>query len=393
MRDRLELRLAPAEVREATSWRRALHRRPELAFEEFATASFIAERLREMGLSPVEGIAGTGVVAMIDGTLGPGPAIGLRAEMDALAMTETNRFAHASQTPGRMHACGHDGHIAMLLGAARVLARTRAFRGTVVLLFQPAEEGAGGGRAMVDAGILDTYGIERVYSIHNWPELPVGTIGVLDGPVMASCDQWQTVIKGRGGHGAMPHLCVDPVVAGAELVASLQTLISREISPTQPAVVTIAQFHAGSANNVIPDEAVLSGTVRTFDEAVRSRIERRIEEMSKAVAALHHASAEFRYTRQYPVTVNHAEDSRAVVTAARRLVEPPTILTSLPPSMASEDFAFMLARRPGCYIWLGQGGGPSSCMVHNPGYDFNDGIIELGVQLWIGITQHWLGVS
>ncbi len=377
---------------DVAQWRRHIHANPELGFQEVGTAAFVAEKLRGFGITPHEGSGGgTGVIGVLPGKRGPGRVIALRADLDALPMQELNGFAHASTVDGRMHACGHDGHTAMLLGAARELSRDPDFAGTVVFIFQPAEEGLGGGRVMVEEGVLDQFGVEEVYGLHNWPQLPAGTIGVTTGPMMASCDFFKLALTGKGGHGAMPHLCNDPVPVAALVVTALQTIVSRTAPPHEALVVSVTQLHTGSADNVIPERAELSGTVRCFSPAVRELAERRIGEIAKGVASAYGVKVDYEYHRQFPATVNSPAESEFAARAAASVVGIDNVRRHEPPSMGAEDFAFMLEARPGCYIWLGQGGGANSCMIHNPNYDFNDAVIPAGIAYWKAIVAERLG--
>ncbi len=375
-----------------TAWRRHLHAHPETAFEEHATAAFVADRLESFGGITVErGIAGTGVV----GTLvnGIGPSIGLRADMDALAFEEANEFAHRSTHPGKMHACGHDGHTAMLLGAARHLAETRAFRGTVRFIFQPAEENEAGGLAMMEDGLFCRFPVDSVYGLHNWPGLPVGRMAVAPGPMMASCDLFEISITGRGCHAAMPHLGNDTVLAAANTTLALHALVGRVVDAQDAAVVSVTQSHAGDTWNVLPARAVLRGTVRAFREVVQDTLEAAIRETARGVAAAHRCSAEVRYDRRYPATVNDREASARAARAAALALGEEAIVHAPRPSMGSEDFAFMLRERPGCYVWLGNGPIDGGCVLHNPLYDFNDDILAIGARWWVTLVECELPVT
>jgi hippurate hydrolase len=380
----------PDSFSEVAEWRRHIHARPELGYEEVKTSAFVADKLRSFGIETHTGFATTGVVGVLRGARGPGRTIALRADMDALPMTEANIFAHASTHAGRMHACGHDGHTAMLLGAARELARDPDFAGTVVLIFQPAEEALGGARVMIEEGVLDRFGIEEVYGLHNWPQMPAGTIGVRTGPMMASCDFFSLVVTGKGGHAAMPQLVVDPVVAAAQIVTALQTIASRNAPPHEAVVVSVTQFHAGSADNVIAETAELRGTVRAFRPDIRDLAQRRMTEIADGVAAAMGVRVAFDYRRCFPATINSPAESEAAARAAARAVGAQNVRRDEPPSMTAEDFAFMLEARPGCYIWLGQGGAGAP-MLHSPTYDFNDTVIPAGVAWWLEIVRERLG--
>ena len=376
---------------EMTAWRRDFHMHPELGFEEVRTSGIVAEKLKGWGIETHTGIAATGVVGVIRGSRGDGPTIGLRADMDALPMQEENEFAHKSLNPGKMHGCGHDGHTTMLLGAARYLAETRNFRGTVVVIFQPAEEGGGGGRRMVEEGLFDRFPCDQVFGMHNWPQMPFGTAGIIDGPIMAAADLINITVRGTGAHAAMPHLGVDPVVVASHIVTALQTLVSRSTDPLDSAVISVTKLHAGSAHNVIADNAVLGGTVRTFKPATRDAMEAGIRRVAESVAAAFGASAEVEYRRNYPPTINEKQATEIAARAATRIVGEENVLRDLAPSMGGEDFAFMLEAKPGNYIWLGQAGGPSACNVHNPKYDFNDALLPLGASYWAALVEETLG--
>ncbi len=375
---------------EMTAWRRDFHTHPELAFQESRTAKLVAERLRSFGVDEVhEGIAKTGVIGVIKGALGAGPGIGLRADMDALPMSEVNTFAHASQAAGAMHACGHDGHTTMLLGAAKVLAGSRAFRGTVYVIFQPAEEGEAGGRVMVEEGLFDRFPMEEVYGMHNWPGIEEGVFGLRTGPIMASYDIFELTVEGKGGHAAMPNLSRDSLVAAAHLVVALQTVVARSIDPLQPAVLSVTQIHGGDAWNVLPQTAVIRGTVRTFDSSVQDSIEQRIRDVSQGISQTFDVAVNVRYQHGYPPTINAVEPTEKATQAAIAVVGAEAVLTSPPPSMGSEDFAFMLAKKPGAYVWLGAGKGRAG--LHNPSYDFNDTVLPVGAAYWVTLAESILG--
>jgi hippurate hydrolase len=369
-------------------WRRKLHAFPETAFEEHETAGFVADRLREFGADVSEGIAGTGVV----GTLvnGDGPAIGLRADLDALPMNEENTFPHRSTRDGKMHACGHDGHTVMLLAAARHLANTRAFRGTVRFIFQPAEENEAGGRAMIEDGLFHRFPVDSIYGLHNWPALEEGGIAVRAGPIMAACDLFEIEINGRGCHGGMPHLGSDVIIAAASLLMALQTAVSRSIDPQEAAVLSVTQVHAGETWNVLPARAVLRGTTRAFRPAVQDALESSIRRIAAHVAKAHDCTSHVDYRRQYPPTINSHEESERAAKAASTVVGADRVVRDADPSMGAEDFAFMLAERPGCYVWLGGGRGSSQAGLHNPRYDFNDRILPIGASYWVALVEQEL---
>ena len=374
------------------AWRHHLHAHPETAFEEHATSAFVAERLRAFGLEVHTGIGRTGVVGVLHGRA-PGPWLGLRADMDALDLQEENDFAHRSRHPGKMHACGHDGHTAMLLGAAQYLSRRRDFVGSVVFIFQPAEENEGGGRAMVEDGLFERFPMASVFGLHNWPGLPVGQFAIRSGPMMASYDIFEITLEGRGAHAARPHLGRDAMVAAGQLVMSLQTIASRDTDPLDAVVVSVTQIHGGDTWNVLPQRAVLRGTVRAFDSAVQTLVAQRIEEIARGVAATYRLEALVRYERRYPVTSNAPYETEVAAAAAAALVGGKQVRRDLRPSMGSEDFSFMQAQRPGAYIWLGAGEGHNGCLAHNPGYDFNDEILPLGASYWVQLVHQMLGVG
>lgn len=370
---------------EMTSWRRHLHANPETAFEEHDTAAFVAERLRSFGLAVDRGLAGTGVVGTL--SVGHGPAIALRADMDALPIQEENEFAHRSTRLGKMHACGHDGHTAMLLGAARYLAATRRFGGTVHFVFQPAEENEAGGRLMVEQGLFEKFPVSAVYGLHNWPGLPAGRIALRSGPMMAACDLFEVVVSGRGCHAAMPHLGNDVVLAASSIVAALHSLVGRMLNPFEAAVMSITQVHAGDTWNVLPRDAMLRGTVRSFKPAVQDALETAIRHTAEAVALGHRCRADVRYEQRYPATVNDPEATGRARRAAALVVGEAGLETDPTPSMGSEDFAFMLRERPGCYVWLGNGPMEGGCVLHNARYDFNDAILPIGAAYWATLVE------
>ena len=370
---------------EMTSWRRHLHANPETAFEEHDTAAFVAERLRSFGLAVDRGLAGTGVVGTL--SVGHGLAIALRADMDALPIQEENEFAHRSTRLGKMHACGHDGHTAMLLGAARYLAATRRFGGTVHFVFQPAEENEAGGRLMVEQGLFEKFPVSAVYGLHNWPGLPAGRIALRSGPMMAACDLFEVVVSGRGCHAAMPHLGNDVVLAASSIVAALHSLVGRMLNPFEAAVMSITQVHAGDTWNVLPRDAMLRGTVRSFKPAVQDALETAIRHTAEAVALGHRCRADVRYEQRYPATVNDPEATGRARRAAALVVGEAGLETDPTPSMGSEDFAFMLRERPGCYVWLGNGPMEGGCVLHNARYDFNDAILPIGAAYWATLVE------
>ena len=372
---------------ELTAWRRHLHMNPELAYEEVETAAFVTERLRAIGVDEVhEGIGKTGVVAVIKAGKGE-RRIGLRADMDALSITEASGVAHASTRPGKMHACGHDGHTTMLLGAAKYLAETRNFDGTVYLVFQPAEEGRAGAKAMMDDGLFERFPVSDIYGLHNWPAMPVGTFAMCAGPAMAASDEFKITIKGRGCHAAMPHVGLDPVTVAAQIVIGLQTIVSRETDPLDNAVLSVTQIHAGDAFNVVPEQAVLAGTVRTFKAPTRDRIEQRMREVATGITQSFGLEAVFHYRRGYPPTVNHAREAAIGADVAALVVGTDKVERAPAPVMGAEDFAFMLEAVPGSYIWMGSGDGETSALLHSPSYDFNDEALPIGVSYWAKLVE------
>jgi amidohydrolase len=366
---------------EYTAFRRDLHRHPELGFEEHRTAQLVCERLRALGIEHHAGIGRTGVVAVVRGRRDSGGrSVGLRADMDALPMHEDNEFEHRSRYDGRMHGCGHDGHTTMLLAAARYLQETRNFDGTAFLIFQPGEEGHAGAKAMIDDGLFERFPAEAVYALHNWPGLAPGRIGITPGPAMAAADRIEIVIEGRGGHGAHPHAAVDPVLIAGHLITAAQSIVSRNVSPIDTAVVSLCSMQAGNpgAMSVIPARATLVGTVRTFRAATQDMIERRLHELVGSMAAAFGARATMNYQRVYPATINHEREASFAADVAAALVGGDNVVRNLEPSMGSEDFSFMLQRRPGAFARLGQGGAEGGCVLHNSRYDFNDSVIPLG---------------
>lgn len=369
-----------AVLADLTALRRDLHQHPELMYETHRTAALIAERLRAAGCDQVvEGIGRTGVVGVIEGSRGPGRSIGLRADMDALPIHEETNLAYASRSPGKMHACGHDGHVTMLIGAAEALARARDFRGRVVVIFQPAEEGGAGAKAMIEEGLFERFPCAEVYALHNRPGLPLGQFAATAGAAMASVDELRIEITGRGGHAAFPHEAVDPLVVAAAVIQALQSVVSRSIDPLQSAVVSLTTIAGGDAFNVIPQSVRIGGTVRTLNERVRDRIEARVKALVECIADAHEASAEVRYIRHYPVTVNHAAETAFAVTVTEEIVGKEAVNAQLPPSMGGEDFAFMLEGVPGAILWVGNG---ASAGLHHPAYDFNDAAIGHGVEFF-----------
>jgi amidohydrolase len=377
---------------ELKALRRDIHAHPELAFEESRTSSLVAERLKSWGIEVHTGIAKTGVVGVIQGRKQNGKAIGLRADMDCLPIDESNTFEHKSKNKGRMHACGHDGHTTMLLGTARYLAETRNFDGTAYVIFQPAEEGGGGGQVMVKEGLFERFPASEVYAIHNYPGLPAGTMAVRAGPVMAATDEVEVTVRGRGGHAAFPHLTVDPVVVAAHVITALQTIASRNLDPVDAVVVSLCSMQTSQtgAFNVIPDSVRMLGTVRTFKPQTRDMAEKRIAEIAGKVAEAFGASADVRYTRGYPATINTPAESRFAARVGEQVFGKGSVITEFEPVMGGEDFSYMLLARPGAYVFLGQGGGPGACFLHNANYDFNDEVIPLGAGYLAALVEEAL---
>ena len=373
-------------VPDVQTWRREIHQNPELLYDVEETAKFVADRLRAFGCDEViTAIGRTGVVGVIHGAKGSSSrAIGIRADMDALPIEEETNLPYRSKIPGRMHACGHDGHTAMLLGAAQRLAQTRDFAGKAVVIFQPAEEGGAGAMAMIDDGLMDRFGIEEVYGMHNMPALPVGSFRLRKGPLMAAADEITITVEGQGGHAAMPHQCIDPVVAGAQIVVALQTIASRNVDPLDSCVVSVTRFEAGTANNIIPQSAWLNGTVRTLKATTRDAVEKRIHDIVAGVAAASGATARVEYRRGYPTTVNHAEQTDFAAAVARKVAGEANVDSNAAPVMGAEDFSFMLEARPGAFIFLGNG---DSAKLHHPAYDFNDAALPYGMGYWIELIE------
>ena len=381
---------------EMAQLRRDIHAHPELRYEEHRTADLVAKKLTEWGI-PVHRVMGkTGVVGIIQNGNSK-KAVGLRADMDALPMQEKNTFAHASVHPGKMHACGHDGHTAMLLAAAKYLSEHRDFDGTVYLIFQPAEEGGGGAREMIQDGLFERFPMDAVFGMHNWPGMPNGTMAVSPGPVMASSNEFKIVIQGKGGHAGMPHQTLDPVPVGCQLVSAFQTIVSRNLKPIDAGVVSVSMFHAGEAVNVIPHQVELQGTVRTFSIAVLDAIESRMQTMTEHICASAGMTATFTFKRNYPPTINSSAEAQFARQVMVELLGQDKVLVQ-EPSMGAEDFSFMLQVKPGCYAHLangdgdhrevGHGGGP--CMLHNASYDFNDALLSTGASYWVRLAQGWL---
>jgi amidohydrolase len=373
---------------EIAAWRQDIHAHPEILYDVHRTAATVAERLKEFGCDEVvTGIGRTGVVGVIRGRKGPMGArkvVGLRADMDALPITEETQVPYRSTVPGKMHACGHDGHTAMLLGAAKYLTETRNFAGTAVVIFQPAEEGGAGANAMVKDGLMERFAIEEVYGMHNFPGLAVGQFAIRPGPLMAAADRIGIEITGVGGHAARPHVAVDPILVGAHIVSQVQSIVSRNVDPADAAVVSISVFQAGSTDNVIPQTARLGGTARSFRPETRDLLERRLNEIVQGTAQLHGATARLTYTRDYPVTRNHEQQTAFAAGVAAEIAGPDRVNVNADLVMGAEDFSFMLQARPGAFIFVGNG---DSAGLHNPSYDFNDDVIPVGASYWVRLVE------
>lgn len=390
-----------ADMAEMAAFRRDIHAHPELCFEEQRTADKVAQALDQLGIEVHRGLGKTGLVGVIHGALqanGANRSIGFRADMDALPIQEVNTFEHASKYPGKMHGCGHDGHTAMLMAAARHLAKHREFAGTVYLIFQPAEEGGGGAREMIKDGLFERFDIDAVFAIHNWPGMPAGTLGVSPGPVMASSNEFAITIRGKGAHAAMPHLGLDPVPVACQLVQAFQTIVSRSVNPNDSAVISVTQINAGETTNVIPNTCQLAGTVRTFSNDVLDQIELQMQTLTANITAGFGMQADFEFVRNYPPTVNDGSASAFVRQAVTELLSPEQIVAQVP-TMGAEDFSYMLQEKPGAYIFLGNGSGDhralghgaGPCTLHNPSYDFNDNLLPIGAAVWVTLANAWLG--
>jgi len=373
---------------EIAGWRRHIHSNPELGFDVVKTAAFVEEKLKEFGVDEiVPGIGKTGVVGIIRGRLGAGDTVGLRADMDALPINEITGKPYASTIPNKMHACGHDGHTAMLLGAAKYLAETRNFKGQVAVIFQPAEEGGGGGNEMVKEGMMERFGIKTVFGMHNMPGIPLGEFAIRPGPIMAATSEFDIRVKGRGGHAAMPHKSIDPVVVASHLVLALQTIASRTVDPVKSVVVSVTKFHAGDAYNVIPEMVALAGTTRTLDKEVAAKTEERFREICAGIGSTFGVTVELDWYPNYPVTFNDAEQAAFAASAAREVAGDRKVNEDVDPLMGGEDFSYMLESRPGAMIFLGNG---DSANLHHPAYDFNDEAISAGVSYWVRLAERAL---
>ena len=375
---------------ELIALRRDLHANPEIGFQEVRTSGIVAGALEALGVEVHRGVGKTGVVGVIRGQRqDSGLSVGLRADMDALPIKEEGDVAYCSTVPGLMHACGHDGHTTVLLGTAKYLMQNRAFNGTAVLIFQPAEEGLGGAKAMVDDGLFERFPCDSIYALHNWPALPAGTIGINPGPMMAASDRWEVTVEGRGGHGAHPYQTIDPIVVAAHIVTALQTIVSRNVHPVESAVISLGHIQAGSptAPSVIPSRAHLVGTVRTFSDTVQKLVESRMRALIASVAEAFGATAELKYQRSYPATINSAQQANFLADVATDLFGAENVVRDLIPSMGSEDFSYMLQKRPGAYFRLGQGGAEQGRFLHNAKFDFNDEVIPVGSALFAALVE------
>ena len=368
-------------------WRRLLHQHPETCYEEVWTSDFISKKLQSFGIEVHRGMGMTGVVGILRGKGNSDLALGLRADMDALPIQELNQFDHKSKTPGRMHACGHDGHCTMLLGAAQYLSQTRNFDGTVYFIFQPAEEGGNGGEAMIKDGLFDKFEMKTIWGMHNWPGIDAGKVGVHSGACMASADMFEVQISGIGGHAAIPETLVDPIPCGAAMVQSFQSIVSRKVSALEQAVVSVTIFSAGSALNVIPSTARLGGTARSFSPEIRELLEVSIRNIADSTGKAYGCKIDLDWQPGYPPTVNHSEESARAAVVAANILGQENIITDLPPSMGAEDFAYMLAKKPGSYIWLGAGPAKDEAMLHSDRYDFNDDVLPVGASYWARLVE------
>ena len=383
--------------KEVTTWRHELHANPELCYEENWTANFIIKKLRSFGLEVHSGIGKTGVVGILNGSGSfknkSNRSIGLRADMDALPIEEENDFTYKSKYLGKMHACGHDGHVAMLLGAAKVLSEENKINGNVYFIFQPAEEGGAGGLEMINDGLFNNFSMESVWGLHNWPGLDIGEIAVHKGPVMASFDQFSVLINGVGGHAASPHLSSDPILAATGIIQSLQQIVSRRQNPLDSVVVSVTKIESGTAFNIIPRDANFIGTIRTLSPKTRTSVQKQFIDICNSTAKAYDCTVNVEIKQGYPVTVNTSLESDIAIEVAKKVVKTESVKDNLAPSMGAEDFAYMLENKPGAYIWLGAGSGKSGCMLHNSKYDFNDKIIPLGISYWCNLVHNQLSIG
>ena len=374
--------------KEMQEWRRDLHKIPEIGLKEYKTSSYIKDKLKGWDIEFKDGYADTGLIAWVKGSKGDSKkSIGLRADFDALPMSEKNNFDHKSSNEGMMHACGHDGHTSMLLGAVKYLKENNDFDGTVYFIFQPGEEGFGGGEIMIKEGLLNDFNIDEVYALHNWPELPLGHFGVSTGPMMAAVDEFDIIVKGKGGHAAIPDLGVDPVIIAAQIINAVQTIISRVTSPIDKALISITKVHAGSAYNVIDDEVFLGGTVRTFKEKTRILIQNKLNDTAKGIAQANGGDIEFIYKPGYPPTINTKDESIFASEVAKNLVGDKNVITDVEPSMGGEDFSYFLNKKPGSYLYIGQKDDNHKAHLHTTKYDFNDNLLPIGVNFWVDLVK------
>ncbi len=379
-------------LNEMTEWRHDLHKIPEIGLEEYETSKYIKNKLKEFDISFKDGYSNTGLVAWVDGNKKTNDkTIGLRADFDALPMPEKNEFDHKSTNKGMMHACGHDGHTTMLLGAAKYLSENNNFDGRVYFIFQPGEEGFAGGKKMIDDGMFKDFKIDEVYALHNWPELPFGTFGVNSGPMMAAVDEFDIVVKGKGGHAASPHLSIDPVVISAQVISAAQTIISRSTDPVDKALISITKINAGTAYNVIDDQVKMGGTIRTFKKETRVHVEKRLRELCAGIAAAHGAEIKIQFdlVNKYPPTINSKKESVFAAKVAMDLVGEDKVITDIDPSMGGEDFSYLLEEKPGTYLYLGQGDNNHKAHLHTTKYDFNDNLLPVGVSFWVELVKKY----
>ena len=376
--------------KEMQIWRRDLHKIPEIGLEEYETSAYIKSKLDTWNIDYKSGYSNTGIVAWIRGNKGDSDkSIGLRADFDALPMPEKNNFEHKSNYDGMMHACGHDGHTSMLLGALKYLNENREFDGNVYFIFQPGEEGFAGGKKMIDDGMFNDFKIDEVYALHNWPELPLGTFGVNPGPMMAAVDEFDIIINGKGGHAAIPQLVVDPIIIASQVVIGIQTIISRSTDPIDKALISITKIHGGTAYNVIDDQVTLSGTIRTFKPETRKFIENKIKEISMGIAKANGANStvQFDLTNKYPPTINSKKETEFAANVAKQLVGDENVNLNIDPSMGGEDFSYLLEKKPGSYLYIGQGDNNHRAHLHTTNYDFNDDLLPIGVNFWVDLVK------
>ena len=377
---------------EMKTWRQDLHRIPEIGLEEYETSQYIKSKLSEFKIEFKDGYANTGIVACIRGSKGTSDrSIGLRADFDALPMPEKNDFDHKSTKEGMMHACGHDGHTSMLLGAAKYLSENNDFDGNVFLIFQPGEEGFAGGEKMIQDGMFDDFKIDEVYALHNWPELPLGSIGVNSGPMMAAVDEFDIIVKGKGGHAAIPQLAIDPVIIASQIVLAVQTIVSRSTDPVDKALISITKISGGTAYNVIDDSVKMGGTIRTFKPETRAFYEKKLNEISSGIAKANGADAdvEFHLTNKYPPTINSKKESEFAASVAKKIFGESNVNTNIEPSMGGEDFSYLLEKKPGSYLYIGQGDEKHKAHLHTTKYDFNDNLLPVGVNYWVELVKEF----